>query len=128
MSRRKNILFILLPVSVLIVIFLSLYVFNVYGDLIIRDPENLYADHNSTIKIEVIPVNAFGWKIPFRKSHAEFEFIEGENLVEIIEIDNQRGFIILRSNSEPGRVEISVKSSYSLLPNLVIIEILTLTV
>lgn len=128
MSRRKNILFILIPVILLIVIFLSLYVFNVYGDLIIRDPENLYADHNSTIKIEVIPVNAFGWKIPFRNSHAEFEFIEGKNLVDIIEIDNQRGFIILRSNSEPGRVEISVKSSYSILPNLVIIEILTLTV
>ncbi|MFO7525773.1 MAG: hypothetical protein R6W68_09990 [Ignavibacteriaceae bacterium] len=128
MSRRKNILIILIPVIVLIVIFLSLYVLNVYGDVIIRDPENLFADHNSIIKIEVVPVNAFGWKIPFRKSRAEFEFIEGENLIEVIEIDNQNGFIKLRSKSEPGRVEISVKSRYSLLPNLVIIEILTLTV
>jgi hypothetical protein len=104
-----------------------MYVFNVYGDIINKQPENLFADYNSTIKIEVIPVNAFGWKIPFRKSSAEFNFIEGEKLVDIVEVDNQNGFIILKSKTDPGRVEISVKSKYSLLPNLVIIEILTLT-
>lgn len=104
-----------------------MYVFNVYGDIIIKQPENLFSDYNSTIKIEVIPVNAFGWKIPFRKSSAEFNFIEGENLVDIIEVDKKNGFIILKSKSIPGKVEISVKSRYSLLPNLVSIEILTLT-
>jgi heme/copper-type cytochrome/quinol oxidase subunit 2 len=127
MSRRKNILIILIPVAILIVLFLSLYVFNVYGDVVTKQPENLFTDMNSTIKVQVVPINAFGWSLSFRKSKAEFIFIEGKNLVEIVEQNGDEGFIILRSLGVPGKVEINVKSQFSLLPNLVVVEILTLT-
>ncbi len=127
MNRRKNILIILISVSIFILIFFSMYVFNVYGDVIKKHPENLFADHSSTIKIEVIPVNAFGWKIPFRYSTAEFIFLEGESLIEIVELDQKNGFIILRSKGTSGKVEISIKSQFSLFPNLIRFEILALT-
>lgn len=127
MSRRKNILVILIPAAILIVLFLSLYVFNVYGDIVTKQPDNLFADQNSTIKVLVVPINAFGWSLPFRNSKAEFIFIEGKNLVEIVEQNGDEGFIILRSQGIPGKVEINVKSQFSLLPNLVVVEILTLT-
>lgn len=104
-----------------------MYVFNVYGDIIIKQPDNIYAEHSSTIKITVIPVNAFGWKIPFRKSNAEFVIIRGESIVEIIEENRPQGFIILHSKGIPGIVEISVKSRFSLFPNLVTFEIFALT-
>lgn len=127
MNRRKNILIITVSLVILVLLFLSLYVFNVYGDVIRKYPDNLFADLNSTIEIKVVPINAFGWSLPFRKSNADFNFIEGKNLVEIIEQNNEKGFIILRSLGIPGRVEINIKSQFSLLPNLVIVEILTLT-
>ena len=104
-----------------------MYVFNVYGDIIIKQPDNIYAEHSATIKITVIPVNAFGWKIPFRKSDAEFVIIKGESIVEIIEENRPQGFITLHSKGIPGIVEISVKSRFSLFPNLVTFEIFALT-
>lgn len=127
MNRRNSILTISVSLLFFLLIFLSLYVLNVYGDIIIKSPDNLFADPSSTIKIKVMPVNSFGWHLPFRKSNAEFIFIEGKNLVEIIEEDPKEGFIILRSIGIPGKVEINVKSKFSFLPNLIIIEILTLT-
>lgn len=104
-----------------------MYVLNIYGDVIVKDPENLYADNTSTIIIEAIPINAFGWKIPFRKSWAEFNIIEGENLIDIIQKNDKDGMIILRSRGIPGKVEISVKTKFSLFPNLVKVEIFALT-
>ncbi len=127
MNRRKNILIILfLSLSVLF-LFFALYVFNVYGDLIEKKPENLFAEPSSTIKIQVVPINAFGWKIPFRKSTADFIITEGSALVKVVQINNAEGYIILRSLGVAGKVELNVKSEYSLLPCIIIIEILTLT-
>lgn len=127
MNRRKNILITLLLVFLIVFLFIALYVVNVYGDVINKEPEILFADPASTIKIQVVPINAFGWKIPFRKSKAEFLFIEGSNLVDIIEENKNEGYIILRSLGVPGKVELNVKSKFTLVPTLVIIEILTLT-
>ncbi|MCJ7553746.1 MAG: hypothetical protein MUO34_07655, partial [Ignavibacteriaceae bacterium] len=58
---------------------------------------------------------------------AEFIFIEGESLIEIVAQDQKNGFIILRSKGTSGKVEISIKSQFSLFPNLIRFEILTLT-
>lgn len=127
MSRRNKILIILISVSSLILLFLGMYVFNVYGDIIKKNPQNLFTDQSSTIKIEVVPINAFGWEIPFRNSKTEFKIIEGEDLIEILNEDNRRGILILRSKGMIGNVEVSVKSQFSLFPTLVSIEILTLT-
>lgn len=127
MSRRKKILIPILLIILIIFLFMALYVVNVYGDVIEKEPENLFVDPSSTIKIRVVPVNAFGWKIPFRKSKAEFLFIEGSNLVDIIEENKKEGYIILRSLGVPGKVELNVKSEFTFVPTLVSIEILTLT-
>ena len=127
MSRRNKILIISILLIIITAIFLSMYVLNIYGDIIVKYPENLYADHTSTIKIEAVPINAFGWKIPFRKSRAEFDIIEGENLVDVIQKNEKDGLIILRAKGIPGKVEISVKTKFSLFPNLVTVEIFALT-
>lgn len=127
MNRRKNILITVLLIILFIFLFMALYVVNIYGDLIEKEPENLFADPASTITIRVVPINAFGWKIPLRKSKAEFLFIEGSNLVDIVEENKNEGYIILRSLAVPGRIELKVKSEFTLVPTLVVIEILTLT-
>lgn len=127
MSRSNQILFISVLLVIITAIFLSMYVLNIYGDIIVKYPDNLFADHTSTIKIEAVPINAFGWKIPFRKSLVVFDIIEGENLVDVISKNEKDGFIILRSKGIPGKVEISVKTKFSLFPNLVKAEIFALT-
>lgn len=127
MSRRNKILIILISIFLFILLFLGMYVFNAYGDIVKKSPQNLFSDQSSTIKIEVVPINAFGWEIPFRNSSAKFKIIEGEDLLEILSEDNEKGIFILRSRGITGNVEISVKSEFSLFPTLVIIEILTLT-
>lgn len=99
-----------------------MYALNTYGDVVVKHPENLFAETTSKIKIEVVPVNSFGWKIPFRKSRSEFMIIEGGSLVEILETNSENGFIILRSKGIPGVVEISIKSQYSPFPTWYILK------
>lgn len=127
MSRSIKIFFSLILVLSVIALIFAMYIFNVYGEVIKKDPDNLFADASSTIKIKVVPINALGWEIPFRNSEAEFTIIEGSELVEIIEESNEKSRLILRSLGIPGKIEITVKSKFSLFPNLVIIEIFSLT-
>jgi hypothetical protein len=127
MNRRTKIYFVIILLAGLLVIFLSMYFFNIYGDIVEKSPKNIYADVNSVITIRVVPLNAFGVAVPFRKSSADFHIIEGENLVEVVEKDTHNGFLKLRSKGIPGSVEISIKSSFSLFPNLVSFEIFALT-
>src|SRR5690606_12319527 len=108
MQRRHRIILLILPVALLLLIFLSMYGLNIYGDVIVKHPASLFADTTSRIKVEVVPVNAFGWKIPFRKSRSEFILIEGQLLVKVVEINSESGFIILEAKGIPGIVEIQV--------------------
>jgi hypothetical protein len=79
----------------------------------------LYADNSSTIIIEAIPINSFGWKAPLRKSHAEFKFNEGKDLIDIISIDNDTGILKLKAKDKSGKISISIKSKFSLLPSTI---------
>lgn len=127
MNRRKTIFYIFLLVTIVFAGFLALYALNIYGDVVKKTPKNLFADPTSTMTIKVVPINALGWELPFRSTNAEFTVIEGLDLVEIIELNSESGFLLLRSKGIPGIVEISIKTKFSLLPNLVRVEILTLT-
>ena len=126
---RKKIILIYLLIAVFI-LFLGGYFFlyNIYGSEVKRSAQNLYADTSSEITIEVFPINALGKKALFRKSSATFEIIEGLELIEIIERNEESGFIKIRSKGESGMVGIKIKSEHSLLPEYIEIEILTLTV
>ena len=126
---RKKIILIYLSITVFILLLGGyFFLYNIYGSEVKRSAQNLYADTSSEITIEVIPVNALGKKAWFRKSSATFEIVEGLELIEIIEHNNELGFIKIRSKGEAGLVGIKIKSEHSLLPEYIEIEILTLTV
>jgi hypothetical protein len=126
---RKKIILIYLSISVFILLLGGyFFLYNIYGSEVKRSAHNLYADTSSEITIEVFPINALGKKAWFRKSSATFEIIEGLELIEIIERNDESGFIKIRSKGEAGLVGIKIKSEHSLLPEYIEIEILTLTV
>ena len=126
---RKKIILIYLIISVFILLLGGyFFLFNIYGSEVKRSAQNLYADTSSQITIEVFPINALGKKALFRKSSATFEIIEGLELIEITERNEESGFIKIRSKGKTGLVGIKIKFEHSLLPEYIEIEILALTV
>lgn len=126
---RKKIILIYLSITVFILLLGGyFFLYNIYGSEVKRSAQNLYADTSSEITIEVFPINALGKKAWFRKSSATFEIVEGIELIEITERNEESGFIKIRSRGEAGLVGIKIKSEHSLLPEYIEIEILTLTV
>lgn len=126
---RKNIL----TTYILIIVFILLlagyfFLYNIYGTEIRRSPMNLFADTSSEMIIEVVPINALGRKAWFRKSSAEFEIIEGVDLIEIVGRKSESGFLKIRSKGKVGVVGIKIKSKHSLLPEYIEIQILDLNV
>jgi hypothetical protein len=95
------------------------YIFSIYEVTYKITPDKLYADNNSTLIIEVVPINSFGWKAPFRKTFSEFTINEGKDLVEVIFQDNSNGILRIRAKEKPGKVSITIKSNYSLLPSTI---------
>jgi hypothetical protein len=117
---RKKIVTIYLLIFVLIILLLGyFFLYNIYGSEVRRIPENLFADTESNITIEVIPINALGTKAIFRTSSAKFEIIEGKNLVEVISLNEKNGQLKIRSLGEPGKVGIKIKSQHSLFPEYI---------
>jgi len=126
---RKKIILIYLIISVFILLLGGyFFLYNIYGSEVKRSAQNLYADTSSEITIEVFPINALGKKAWFRKSSATFKIVEGLELIEIIERNDESGFIKIRSKGKAGLVGIKIKSEHSLFPEYIEIEILTLTV
>ena len=126
---RKKIILIYLLISVFVLLLGGyFFLYNIYGSEVKRSAQNLYADISSEMTIEVIPINSLGKKALFRKSLATFEIVEGLELIEIIELNKESGFIKIRSKGKAGLVGIKIKSEHSLLPEYIEIEILALTV
>ncbi len=125
---RQKITAIYILIFFILITTLSYYfLYNIYGDEIMREPQNLSADPTSEMKISVVPVNALGWKAILRKSTASFEIIEGKDLIEIVERKDVEGIIRIRSNGRSGTVGIKIKSEHSLFPEYVEIHIIPLT-
>jgi hypothetical protein len=95
------------------------YIFSIYEVTFKITPDKLYADNSSTIVIEVLPINALGWKAPFRKPQSEFIISEGQDLITVIYRDNENGILKLKAKGKSGKVSITIKSEYSLFPSTV---------
>jgi hypothetical protein len=117
--RRFNI-YLILIIVILIAAFAAFhYIFSIYEVIYKITPDKLYADNSSTIVIEAIPVNSLGWKAPFRKSYSSFTIIEGNDLVQIISLNNEQGILKLKARDKAGKVSVTIISKYSLLPSTI---------
>ena len=126
---REKIVTLYILISFLIVLLLGyFFLYNIYGSEVRKTPAYLFADPESVITIEVVPVNALGSKAIFRTSSAEFEVVEGNDLIEVTLIDKKNGVLQIRSKGKPGVVGIKIKSQHSLLSEYIEIEILPRTV
>jgi hypothetical protein len=117
--RRNEIYLIFVIVFLIACLFIFHYFFSIYEVIFKITPDKLYADNSSTIIIEVVPINSFGWRAPFRKSFAEFTFLEGKDLIDILSFDNENGILKLKAKDKSGKISISIKSKYSLLPSTI---------
>ena len=126
---RKKIITIYFLILFLIVLLLGyFFLYNIYGSEVRKSSANLFADPQSEMTIEVIPVNALGSKAIFRTSSAEFEVVEGYDLIEVKLKNNKAGVLQIRSKGVIGIVGIKIKSEHSLFPEYIEIEILSRTV
>lgn len=125
--RSRNILVLTFAVLFFLSILFYYFLYNVYGTEIRLSPNELFADPGSEITIEVVPINALGYRAFFRSSSATFEIIEGNDLIEKVLIDEEKGLLKIRSIGKTGKVLISIKSQYSLLKEYFEIEIKSLT-
>jgi hypothetical protein len=104
------------------------YLISIYEVIYQVNPDKLYADGRSEIKITAIPLNGIGSKALFRAAEAEYTIIEGGYLVDILKYDKTTGILILKAKNSTGSVKITAKSSYALLPSLINIKIYPNTV
>ncbi len=122
-SVNINIL-IIITLSLLIISFaLYQYVFSIYEVTYSVMPEKLYADNQSTVTIEVIPINSFGWKAPLRNAYARFDITEGGDLINIISEKQVEGSLTLQAKNKTGKVVVLIHSKYALLPSSIEITI-----
>ncbi len=121
---KRSMIYFIAGIVLLIICFSAyLFIFNIYETEINVVPQNLFADNHSTISVSIIPINSFGWKVPFRHVRANFIIKEGKQLVDIVEESKYGDTIILRAKDKTGKVEVYVKSEYSLLPSLIEINV-----
>ncbi len=126
--RRKDYLTISVTLLFLSLIAGYYFLYNIYEIKVEVTPDHLYADKNSKVKLEVIPINALGSKAIFRSIQADFEIIEGRELIEVVLEDNFNCVIEIKSKGNEGKVGIKIYSQYSLFPQYVEILILPLRV
>ena len=100
------------------------FVFSIYEVTYKTGSNRIYADNESVVEINAIPVNSFGVRAPFRKVYAGFIIKEGAELVEVIKKDEETGKIILKSKAKTGIVIIHINSKYAILPTEIQINII----
>ena len=70
-----------------------------------------------------VPVNAWGFKAPFRKAKTKFVIEEGTDLVDILLKDEEHGVLSIRSKMAAGKVVIRAIPAKSLFPTKFELEI-----
>lgn len=70
--NRLNLIIVILLSLVMITLLIYMYVFKIYEVVVEKNTDILFADYQSVAEIQVVPVNALGWKVPFRYSPADF--------------------------------------------------------
>ena len=117
--RSGKIYFIILLLVLIAGFFSYQYIFNIYEVTYRIRPERLFADNKSELIIDIVPLNSFGWRAPFRNSPFEFTITEGVELVEIVFIDKVKGIIKIKAKENPGKISITIKPKYSLFPSTI---------
>lgn len=126
--KAKQLIYISFSVVLLLLVLSYYFLYNIYEIEIKKSPAFLYAKTSSSLTIEVIPINALGTKAWFRTVSAQFEIIEGKELIEVENMNSENGILVIKSTGKTGKVGIKIFSKYSLLPQYVEVEILPLTV
>lgn len=113
-------------------IFLSFVIYNylisIYEVSVEINPKHIYADFKTIVTVQVVPVNALGFKAIFRSTTSRFVIIEGNQLVEIIESNSKVSRLKLKTKGLTGTVGIKIYSEHALFPQFVEIEISPLRV
>ena len=117
--KSVNINFLIIILLALLIISFALYqyVFSIYEVTYSVRLEKLFADNQSTITINAIPINSFGWKAPLRNVYAKFEITEGNDLVNIISENDAEGSLTLQAKNKTGKVVVLIHSKFALLPS-----------
>lgn len=121
MNRRSIIYYLVLFLIILSALFFYNYVYSIYEIKYQISNQIIYC--NSTAEIKAVGINAMGYEITFRTIRAEYEIIEGQDLVEIIYKDVSKGELKIKALSKSGIVTIRATSPYSLLPAIIEIPI-----
>ncbi len=121
--RRKEIILIIILITLITGFFAYTYLFKIYEVEIIVTPKELYADNQSNITIQTYPINSFGKRILFRTISAKFEITEGKELVLIKKLDIKKGLMVLKAKDKTGSVNVLVTPEKSLMPSLIQIHI-----
>ncbi len=99
------------------------YVFSIYEIIYRLEPNELYSDYSSKIKLSIIPLNSIGKKVPIRYSRTKFEIKSGDELVNIITENCKKGQLIIQTKHMHGKVIVLFKSEHALFPSSVEINI-----
>jgi hypothetical protein len=95
--------------GILLITFLShAYLFSIYEVTISEVPKELAV--GDTVTITVTPINALGFKPPFRSCPFEVSVIKGDKLLQKIEPGKYLA-------TSPGEVELLIKPKYALKPS-----------
>lgn len=114
---KSVIIVISISITALILLAGHHYIFSIYELTYNHPPLKLFADGQSTLTIEAIPVNSLGMKAPLRDANTTFEIVEGSELVEVILNDFKSGVIQIKAKNNPGKVIIKGSSAFSMLPS-----------
>jgi hypothetical protein len=114
--------FCLSIILMMAIVYLALQ-FMAVTDLFVEKSTNyLYPDGTSTITINVLPMNRFGVRVPFRNVIMRFDIIEGEDKIQVINKELSR--LTLRARYETGDVIIRIENQYTVLPIRIEIHII----
>jgi hypothetical protein len=109
--------------TLLFAVVLFNYVFSIYETKFDVTNQVLYADGASTATITATPINAWGFKAPFRKAHTKFVIEEGDDKVDIVVRDEDNGILTLRSKLFSGKIVVKATPAKSLFPTKIELEI-----
>lgn len=111
-NQKVIILLVLLFVTV-IVVFLNMFVFNVYESKLILEPNKKHYYINDEIKLKVIELNGLGKQVPFSKNkNFELKITDGESNIEIVD----SSYIKIITLKKVGIVKLNITASNSLMP------------
>ena len=125
MNNKVKVFLLAILILFLAAFILYYFIFNIYEIEVTVRPKIVFADPSREIQIEIKPINALGWKVPFRTAKGKFKIVEGNNIVEIIKVKEDVGMFILRSKGIEGTVGIYIESEFSLFPSYVEIHLLS---